>query len=518
MFLDSRVYVAGDDLRHATRRRIRMSKYLLAVVGPCALTSRWVLTEVQRCLKVGGVPIAINLSRTLENADRSNPLKLLLEDKIFVADASNTGDDEPDRDTVAKVIDSFKATRQDLIRTRAVAGAVVVLLLAIVFAGWQHVVAERRAERAQEQQALRFVADADRQLFSNPQQAVILAAQGVAASPSETSRKTAQGAVQRALAVIEQRQDLQKETNWGSNFFQSYIAGAWFEADLGARYNRAGNLLLLTTERGSSGANPPGDAVLLDTQTLETIPLDIGVPWGTLELGPGPIASFRVNSDVSPLKIPFVFTSGYKKVSEGILVVGDGSSEVTIVVGGADDSRWQVSGAKAQNGKVAVAPGAKISFEVAGAKHGLTFLDKGQMTNRMEREGNKVEFRYKVGIKPRSRGKRRLEFVGFSATRQKIYLARQYNIEIYGLDGTFEKEISTGGGCTKYPISLVTGVLQDRLILYGDTDGALYRLDPSSERCSRLAIARPAGQSVAGSWFSAGYKHMKDLLGQEPTL
>ena len=79
-----------------------------------------------------------------------------------------------------------------------------------------------------------------------------------------------------------------------------------------------------------------------------------------------------------------------------------------------------------------------------------------------------------------------MEFVGFSATQRKIYLARQYNIEIYGLDGPFEKEISTGGGCTKYPLSLVTGVLDDRVILYGDTDGGLYRLDPYSEKCRYL--------------------------------
>jgi hypothetical protein len=315
VFLDSRVYVAGDDLRRATRRRVRMSKYLLAVVGPRALTSHWVLVELQRCLEAGRVPIAISLDRALEDADPTNPVKQLLQDKIFIADTGQEGTGDPARDTLAKVVESFKATRQDLVRTRAVAGAVVILLVALGLAGWQYLLAERRAERAQEQQALRFVAEADRQLFRDPRQAVMLAAQAVAASPSEPSKSTARGAVRRALEVIDRRQDLQREANWGSNLFQSYIAGTWFEADLGARYNRAGNLLLLTTERGSSGANPPGDAVLLDTQTLETIPLDIGPAWGTGKVKPGHIASFRVKSDVAPFEMPFVFTSGYKEVS-----------------------------------------------------------------------------------------------------------------------------------------------------------------------------------------------------------
>ena len=65
VFLDSRVYVAGDDLRLATRRRIRMSKYLLVVVRPHALESFWVLTELQRCLESGRIPIAINVDQAL---------------------------------------------------------------------------------------------------------------------------------------------------------------------------------------------------------------------------------------------------------------------------------------------------------------------------------------------------------------------------------------------------------------------------------------------------------------------
>ena len=62
VFLDSRVYVAGDDLRSATRRRIRMSKYLIIILRPAALESQWVLLELQRCLAANRRPLAINVN------------------------------------------------------------------------------------------------------------------------------------------------------------------------------------------------------------------------------------------------------------------------------------------------------------------------------------------------------------------------------------------------------------------------------------------------------------------------
>ena len=54
VFLDERVYVAGDDLHSATRRRIRMSKKLVVVVRDHALASEWVGKEVEVALARGG--------------------------------------------------------------------------------------------------------------------------------------------------------------------------------------------------------------------------------------------------------------------------------------------------------------------------------------------------------------------------------------------------------------------------------------------------------------------------------
>jgi hypothetical protein len=164
-----------------------------------------------------------------------------------------------------------------------------------------------------------------------------------------------------ALEIIKKRQEIQAKENWGSSIFG--VAPAWFKADLNARYSRDGKHLLLTTERGQSGNNPPGDAFLLNTDTLVMKQLDF-------------------------------------------------------------DKRTDL--------------------------------------------------------------KRRLEFVGFGDTGQKIYVARQYNVEVYSIDGAFEKEFLTGGGCTKYPISVVSGIMDDSMIIYGDTDGGVYTLDYASGKCHYL--------------------------------
>ena len=200
----------------------------------------------------------------------------------------------------------------------------VVLMAAGATAGWQYLVAEQRAQSAQEQQALRYVADADRQLFQNPQQALMLAAQGLAASPTEATVEVARGAVRRTLDVIESRRAIQRKINWGKG--AAYIAPAWFEGDLGGQHNRSGTLLLLTTERGKSGPSPPGEALLLKTATLETTMLDIGPAWGMTRSWED--ATFRVKSGGVPAEIGFVCTEHPDEV--GVLAIaGDGATEVT---------------------------------------------------------------------------------------------------------------------------------------------------------------------------------------------
>lgn len=70
--------------------------------------------------------------------------------------------------------------------------------------------------------------------------------------------------------------------------------------------------------------------------------------------------------------------------------------------------------------------------------------------------------------------------MGFSASGKKIYLARQFNIEIYDLDGDFEKDFYVSS--TKYPITLVDSINQDRLLVVGDSTGPVWIIDAETER------------------------------------
>ena len=75
---------------------------------------------------------------------------------------------------------------------------------------------------------------------------------------------------------------------------------------------------------------------------------------------------------------------------------------------------------------------------------------------------------------------RRLEYVGFGASGRKIYLTRQFNIEIYSVSGEFERDFYLTS--TKYPINLVDAADDDRLLIAGDTTGSVFAVDPVAEK------------------------------------
>ena len=72
VFLDERVYVAGDDLHSATRRRIRMSKKLVVIVREHALRSEWVGREIEVALAGGRAPIAIDINGYVSEGSGEN--------------------------------------------------------------------------------------------------------------------------------------------------------------------------------------------------------------------------------------------------------------------------------------------------------------------------------------------------------------------------------------------------------------------------------------------------------------
>ncbi len=484
VFLDSRVYVAGDDLSSATYRRIKMSKYLLLLVRPEAMNSKWVLIELQRCMAVNGRTIAININDTLENTPDDNALKQLLEDKIYISEALDNVDAEPTENAINSIAQSFKSTRQDTIRLRAIIAASVTLLAIAAFAGWQYMESRKQVLKTQEQTALRFVANAERQMFQNPQESLILAAQGASASQSKNAIQASTNTAGAALQVIRQRQEIQQDPNWGSNLFQSYIAGAWFEADLRARYNKGGELLLLSTERGVSGNNPPGDAFLLDTKSLSIKMLDIGLAWGTKTQGVGIITTLTARPNVESATIPFVCSAHPN--ATGRLQIGKGEPVARVVARDDDRQHWFQTHTNKAHAYIDLPPDGQVTFEVESGQHGLTFLDKDHALSLLDINDSKNTFETKPDIRTRRRTKRRLEFVGFGTSGKKIYLSRQYNVEVYSINGGFLKEFKTGGGCTKYPISYVTGVMDDQLIVYGDTDGGVYTLNYTTGDCQSL--------------------------------
>ena len=139
VFLDSRVYVAGVELTSATRRRIRMSKYLILIARPEALDSTWVLIELQRCLAANRHPIVININSTLENAQDNNALKKLLKDRIYISETLDHIDAEPTESTITSIVQSFKSTRQDVIRLRAIIAVFAAIISIMAFAGFQYI-------------------------------------------------------------------------------------------------------------------------------------------------------------------------------------------------------------------------------------------------------------------------------------------------------------------------------------------------------------------------------------------
>lgn len=137
VFLDKRVYVAGDDLKRATRRRIRMSKKLVVIARPQAMESNWVQTELEVCIAAKRVPIVIDVNRTFARAPAKHTVKKMLEDKIFIPEHIDSLDGKPSEHTLQELQSSFAATRQESLRLRFVSLSALIFLAVALIAAWQ---------------------------------------------------------------------------------------------------------------------------------------------------------------------------------------------------------------------------------------------------------------------------------------------------------------------------------------------------------------------------------------------
>ena len=142
-FLDKHIYVAGDELNAATQRRIAASSKLVVLIGPAALSSFWVLQEVETALRLKRPVIAIDLLGDLSGRGNET-LSVLLQDRIHIREPDGMQSTRPSASTLDALARSFQATRRDSLRLRlAFVGVLFFALLAGV-AFWQKQVADAR--------------------------------------------------------------------------------------------------------------------------------------------------------------------------------------------------------------------------------------------------------------------------------------------------------------------------------------------------------------------------------------
>jgi TIR domain len=142
IFHDSRDYVPGIDLRASTRRRVRMSRYLIVVLRPHAVSSIWVERELKAFLETGRDPIAINIDSTWEKLPPASFFSTTFAKRLRVSDTPTAGEERPSDSVVADLGRAFQSTRREVIRARFVTAAATVLLVVLIVALWQWYLAE----------------------------------------------------------------------------------------------------------------------------------------------------------------------------------------------------------------------------------------------------------------------------------------------------------------------------------------------------------------------------------------
>ncbi len=135
VFLDAAEYHAGVELISGTRRRVRMSTYLVLVAGPYSMRSVWVLRELQDYEVAGRPPIVVNVNNALETPDANPELLRLLEHRIYIPETLGADEHLPTDRVLAEIRRSFKATRQETRRIRYLA-ATTVAFGVLAFAGF----------------------------------------------------------------------------------------------------------------------------------------------------------------------------------------------------------------------------------------------------------------------------------------------------------------------------------------------------------------------------------------------
>jgi WD40 repeat protein len=210
VFLDARTYVAGDELRFATVRRVRMSKYLLVIAGSHALMSTWVQREVDIALTRGRRVVVVDLNRVFADASMDVPLRARLVDHIYLTEHSTA--QEPSPDLIDALQRSFATVRQETLRMRLTTGLMLVFLALAAFAGAQWWLAR---ERLLESRSRELAAAAILQLDVDPELSLLLATRAEDMRPTEQSLD----ALQRSVLTSRVRRTLTSKGGAVSAFF-----------------------------------------------------------------------------------------------------------------------------------------------------------------------------------------------------------------------------------------------------------------------------------------------------------
>jgi len=144
IFLDSRDYVPGTDLRASTRRRVRMSRYLVLVLRPHAVSSVWVERELKAFLATKRDPIAIDVDGTWQKLPPASFFSTTFAERLRLPETLAPGVETPSDGVVADLGRAFQSTRREVIRARFVTAAAAALLVILIIALWQWYVAEAR--------------------------------------------------------------------------------------------------------------------------------------------------------------------------------------------------------------------------------------------------------------------------------------------------------------------------------------------------------------------------------------
>ena len=206
VFLDSKIYKAGDDLSQATVRRVSMSTYLLIVARPKALNSEWVRRELQVCEDRRRTPVVLDINNALHLNGETETAKKV-SDRLQIRETLDDPDGDPSEGVIPELKRSFVATRQETWRLRWLAAAIGVFLALLAATGvfaYRSFVGQRNAERqARYTEAERLAQDSLTSPGDSPQKRLYRAVESVMVTrrAGDPPRPSAIQALRSALAL-----------------------------------------------------------------------------------------------------------------------------------------------------------------------------------------------------------------------------------------------------------------------------------------------------------------------------